>query len=101
MRKILILGISLLILTGCEEIGSSNDVSNTLDVGSKLSENQPTPTDIDYSLERYNLIKRAYWVNGMRDKAINKLGIYADKMIDNGNAYAICVDLLHLLKEVE
>lgn len=35
------------------------------------------------------------------DKAINKLGIYADKMIDNGNAYAICVDLLHLLKEVE
>lgn len=34
------------------------------------------------------------------DKAINKLGIYADKMIDNGNAYAICVDLLHLLKEV-
>ena len=35
------------------------------------------------------------------DKAINKLGIYADEMIDNGNAYAICVDLLHLLKEVE
>lgn len=69
MKKILILGISLLILTGCEETGSSSDVSNTLDVGSKLSENQPTPTDIDYSLERYNLIKRAYWVNGMRDKA--------------------------------
>lgn len=69
MKKILILGISLLILTGCEETGNSNDVSNTLDVGSKLSENQPTPTDIDYSLERYNLIKRAYWVNGMRDKA--------------------------------
>lgn len=35
------------------------------------------------------------------DKAINKLGIYADKMIDNGNAYAICVDLLHLLKEAD
>ena len=69
MKKILILGISLLILTGCEETGSSSDVSNTLDVGSKLSENQPTPTDIDYSLERYNLIKRAYWVNGMRDNA--------------------------------
>ena len=69
MKKILILGISLLILTGCEETGSSSDVSNTLNVGSKSSENQPTPTDIDYSLERYNLIKRAYWVNGMRDKA--------------------------------
>ena len=35
------------------------------------------------------------------DKAINKLGIYADKMIDNGNAYVICVDLLHLLKEAK
>lgn len=31
--------------------------------------NQPTPTDINYSLERYNLIKRAYWVNGQREKA--------------------------------
>lgn len=40
-----------------------------MNVGNKLVENQPTPTDIDYSLERYNLIKRTYWVNGMRDKA--------------------------------
>ena len=40
-------------------------------------------------------------LSGIIDKAINKLGIYADKMIDNGNAYAICVDLLHLLKEVD
>jgi hypothetical protein len=30
---------------------------------------QPLPTDIDYSLERYNLIRRVYWVNGQRDKA--------------------------------
>ena len=35
------------------------------------------------------------------NKAINKLGIYADKMTDNANAYAICVDLLDILKEVE
>ena len=34
-----------------------------------LSSNQPTPTDINYSLERYNLIRRAYWVNGQREKA--------------------------------
>lgn len=33
-------------------------------------------------------------------KAINKLGKYADELMDNGNAYAICVDLLDLLKEV-
>jgi len=35
-----------------------------------LAKNQPTPTDIEYSLERYNLIRRAYWVNGQREKAI-------------------------------
>ena len=29
----------------------------------------PPPTDIDYSLERYNLIRRTYWVNGQREKA--------------------------------
>lgn len=31
--------------------------------------NQATPTDIAYSLERFNLTKRAYWVNGMYEKA--------------------------------
>lgn len=36
----------------------------------------------------------------MIKKAINKLGKYADELTDNGNAYAICVDLLDLLKEV-
>lgn len=58
-------------LTGCDEVssGRSTDKQSTLAVGNKLSDNQPTPTDIDYSLERYNLIKRAYWVNGQREKA--------------------------------
>ncbi|HIQ91021.1 MAG TPA: hypothetical protein IAB27_05310 [Candidatus Coprosoma intestinipullorum] len=35
------------------------------------------------------------------NKAINKLGRYADETINNANAYAICVDLLDILKEVE
>lgn len=48
---------------------TTQDVSNTKDIADKLSNNQPTPTDINYSLERYNLIKRAYWVNGQREKA--------------------------------
>lgn len=63
---------SALLLTGCDygSTESQQDVVNTLNVGNKLVANQPTPTDIDYSLERYNLIKRAYWVNGMRDKAM-------------------------------
>lgn len=34
------------------------------------------------------------------DKAIDKLEKYAIAMINNGNAYAICVDLLDILKEV-
>lgn len=27
--------------------------------------------DLDYSLERYNVIRRAYWVNGQREKAMS------------------------------
>ena len=47
------------------------DVSNTIGIGSSLAASQPTPTDITYSLERYNLIRRAYWVNGLREKAMS------------------------------
>ena len=60
---------AFLCLVGCDDTDSREDVLNTRDITDKLVNNQPTPTDIDYSLERYNLIKRAYWVNGMRDKA--------------------------------
>ena len=49
--------------------GSESDKNNTIQIANKLQTNQPTPTDIDYSLERYNLIRRAYWVNGQREKA--------------------------------
>lgn len=71
---IVLIMIIVSICTGCDiddtyAQNSKSDVKNTLQIGNKLVENQPTPTDIDYSLERYNLIKRAYWVNGMRDKA--------------------------------
>lgn len=63
----------ILCLTGCDlettANGSVVDTQATLDIGDKLAYNQPTPTDIDYSLERYNLIKRTYWVNGQREKA--------------------------------
>lgn len=49
--------------------GSRNDVNKTKEIANKLQTNQPTPSDIDYSLERYNLIRRTYWVNGQREKA--------------------------------
>lgn len=49
--------------------GSRKDVENQQEAANRIQSNQPTPTDIDYSLERYNLIRRAYWVNGQREKA--------------------------------
>lgn len=70
--KFLALGACVVLLTaGCDTTTTNTrkDKENTISIGNKLANNQPTPTDIDYSLERYNLIKRAYWVNGMRDKA--------------------------------
>lgn len=81
--KIIVLGIMLvgivIGLTGCSESTSTQkDTANTLSIGDKLSKSQPTPTDIDYSLERYNLIRRAYWVNGQREKA-NTLVCNVDK----------------------
>lgn len=45
------------------------DEQKTINIANELKHNQSTPTDIDYSLERYNLIRRAYWVNGQREKA--------------------------------
>lgn len=56
-------------LCSCEASGSEKDMMSTAKTANILQENQPTPTDIYYSLERYNLIRRAYWVNGQREKA--------------------------------
>lgn len=72
MVMIGILVLTLVTLTGCAEVTTTNtkqDIENTLNIGNKLVENQATPTDINYSLERYNLIRRTYWVNGQRERA--------------------------------
>jgi hypothetical protein len=63
-----------LLFTGCEGTkgavtGTTRDKQTQKNVANILANNQPTPTDIDYSLERYNLIRRTYWVNGHREKA--------------------------------
>lgn len=73
-KTILILSLIFMVtlfLTACETTGTATtmDVEKTIGIGNKLAMNQPTPDDIDYSLERYNLIRRAYWVNGQREKA--------------------------------
>lgn len=63
---------SLFIFSGCEmpePDASTMDKMAQKEVANTLSAHQQTPTDINYSLERYNLIRRTYWVNGMREKA--------------------------------
>ena len=57
-------------LAGCDASERAQDAKRTLTIANNLQEHQPTPTDITYSLERYNLIRRAYWVNGQREKAV-------------------------------
>ena len=76
---ITILAIALVIMgsmTACDAAwmneatnGTYTDTVNTKAAADRLQANQPTPTDIEYSLERYNLTRRAYWVNGQREKA--------------------------------
>lgn len=75
MKKIicalLVCVLMLSMLCGCEVVpdASVSDSNATMAIADRLQKNQPTPTDIEYSLERYNLIRRAYWVNGEREKA--------------------------------
>lgn len=71
MSIILICSLCLTLIGCYGSTGTSEDIDSTIQAGNTLSENQPTPTDIDYSLERYNLIRRAYWVNGQREKAMS------------------------------
>lgn len=78
MKKILTISLAIVVMTAImcyftacdyEISGSKQDIDNTVNAANTLQSNQPTPTDISYSLERYNLIRRAYWVNGQREKA--------------------------------
>lgn len=74
LKIFILIGIMILgafLLTGCtiEKTDTQKDIKSTLEIGDKLANNQSTPTDIDYSLERYNLIRRTYWINGQREKA--------------------------------
>ena len=71
---IAILTVFVFMLSGCNTtvpaVGSTaQDISSQKKIADTLAASQATPTDINYSLERYNLIRRAYWVNGQREKA--------------------------------
>lgn len=74
MKKLITIALAvtmLLTLSACEVSGSRQDIYTTQANANSIQENQPTPDDLEYSLERYNLIRRAYWVNGQREKAIS------------------------------
>ena len=88
---VVILGVCLV---SCETSGTYQDQLNTRVAANNLQTNQPTPTDLEYSLERYNLIRRAYWVNGQREKAnslpceVEKpLGFVVDGKVSSLNSY--------------
>jgi hypothetical protein len=72
-KFIAIVVVLMLVFTMCvacdDTDGTRADTLSTQEAAEHLQSNQPTPTDISYSLERYNLIRRAYWVNGQREKA--------------------------------
>ena len=71
IANISVLASILFLVSGCdiESIQSAKtDRRNTLRIGDDMAASQPTPTDLHSSLERYNLIRRAYWVNGQREK---------------------------------
>ena len=76
LSVVLVIAMVCVIFMGCdtESVKStaqktSQDTKNAISAGANIIENQPAPTDLDYSLERYNIIRRAYWVNGQREKA--------------------------------
>lgn len=74
MKKFITIALAvtmLLSLSACEVSSSRQDIYTTLANANSIQKNQPTPDDLEYSLERYNLIRRAYWVNGQREKAIS------------------------------
>ena len=70
-----LMGMLLFALCGCgtEAVSTKGSAEKNAEATEKVTDNlthaQQTPTDIDYSLERYNLTRRAYWVNGQREKA--------------------------------
>ena len=71
----LLLTIVLMILLGASSCvdpnsGMVQDTEKAKEIANNLQLQQPTPTDITYSLERYNLIRRTYLVNGEREKAV-------------------------------
>ncbi|MCL2213347.1 MAG: hypothetical protein FWB93_05915 [Oscillospiraceae bacterium] len=71
IATLLTLSVMLLVaLSACRQDASSEARQTARDVANQLQERQPVPTDIQASLERHNLIRRSYWINGMQERAL-------------------------------
>lgn len=69
LKVMLLLTIVCVSLCGCSTNATQRNRIDTKNATETILAGQPTPTDIEYSLERYNLIRRAYWVNGLEEKS--------------------------------
>jgi hypothetical protein len=70
----LVFVIAMSLLTGCTNTNttaSQQARQDAMGVANRLVELQPMPTDIQASLERHNIIRRSYWINGMRERAMS------------------------------
>ena len=83
-RKIItIIAIAVIIVlpatfNGCTRNASREEQQTAMEVQQALVRAQPMPTDIQASLERHNLIRRSYWINGMRERAMSMPNPIAD-----------------------
>ncbi len=71
-KKLLVIIVAIIMvlsIVACDESATNQNKIDTKKVTETLTGKQRTPTDIEYYLARYNLIRRAYWVNGQREKA--------------------------------
>ena len=78
-------------------------LQKTIDLVSSMEAKNETQQLAKYELIEYTerLHEENQKYKEVIDKAMSKLGRYADELTGNGNAYAVCVDLLGMLKEVE
>lgn len=66
-------------LSACgEPSGQHQDMVSTLDTVSDLQERQPTPTDLDFSLERYNLREKAAAVVCQVEKPLGYIVLFTE-----------------------
>lgn len=77
MKKLIaatIIAASTLLLSACGDsarLAQSEQLQHSLNAQQRLTEIHPFPTDTPYSIYRFNLIRRHYWINGEMERAMS------------------------------